>query len=202
MECFKRPVGLNRGLRLVVGGLLVLLLALAGTYAFIHGGGNFHEVEKGVLYRSSCLGEAGLEKAIAAHGVRSVLNLCGAQPGTPWYEGETKVARRHSVVFRDLPISANQVPEAAQLQAILDFLRDAPKPLLIHCRAGSDRTGLVCAMFVAARGGSYREADAQLGLYYGHFPYFGSKSIAMDITLDRIYERLSVRQVVDWSAVR
>ena len=192
----------NRCLRLFAGTLLVLFVGLVGAYAFVHGAGNFHTVEQGVLYRSSCMGEAGLENAIVKHGVKSVLNLCGAQPGSPWYEGETTVARRHAVLFRDLAISANQEPDPRQLQAILDFLRDAPRPMLIHCRAGSDRTGLACAMFVMSRGGEYREASAQLGLYYGHFPYLGSKSISMDITLARLYDQRSVRQVAEGLALR
>jgi hypothetical protein len=55
-------------------GLFALLL-VAGAYAYVHGRGNFHEVDKGVLFRSSRLGADGLEKAINQHGIKSVLNL-------------------------------------------------------------------------------------------------------------------------------
>ena len=85
---------------------------------------------------------------------------------------------------------------------LVEFLRDAPKPLLIHCRAGSDRTGLACAIYVAARGGSYHDAQEQLSLYYGHFPYFGSKSMAMDITLERFYESVASRRIAGQGEVR
>ena len=179
-------------------GLLALavLLFLGGAYGYVHGGGNFHEVEKGVLYRSSWLGAEGLEKAIARYGVKSVLNLCGEQPGDAWYDGETKVARRHGISFRSLAFSAKNELDAKQVAELVEALRDAPKPLLIHCRAGSDRTGLACAIYVAWRGGSYRDACEQLSLYYGHFPYFGSKSVAMDVTLERFYESVAGRRVV------
>jgi protein tyrosine phosphatase (PTP) superfamily phosphohydrolase (DUF442 family) len=182
--------------------ILTGLLVIVGAYAFVHGRGNFHEVENGVLYRSSRLGADGLKNAIARHGIKSVLNLCGPQPGVAWYDGEVQIARGHGVLFRDLAISANQALDPMQLAELLEVLRDAPKPLLIHCRAGSDRTGLACALFVAWRGGSYLEASEQLGLYYGHFPYLGSKSEAMDLTLARFFEPVSSQRVAGRSLIR
>jgi len=187
----------------VVGLLtLAVLLFLGGAYGYVHGGGNFHEVEKGVIYRSSWLGADGLEKAIARYGVKSVLNLCGEQPGDAWYDGETKVARQHGIVFRSLALSANTELDVKQVAALGEALREAPKPLLIHCRAGSDRTGLACAIYVASHGGSYRDACEQLSLYYGHFPYFGSKSVAMDVTLERFYESVAGRRVAGQAGAR
>jgi len=187
----------------VVGLLtLAVLLFLGGAYGYVHGGGNFHEVEKGVIYRSSWLGADGLEKAIDRYGVKSVLNLCGAQPGDAWYDGETKVARQHGIVFRSLALSANTELDVKQVAALGEALREAPKPLLIHCRAGSDRTGLACAIYVASHGGSYRDAREQLSLYYGHFPYFGSKSVAMDVTLERFYESVAGRRVAGQAGAR
>jgi len=187
-----------------IAGLLVcaVLLALGGAYAYVHGGGNFHEVKQGLVYRSSWLGDAGLEKAIARHGVKTVLNLCGEHPGDAWYDGETSVAQSHGIMFRSLAFSAQQALNAKQVTNLVDFLRDAPKPLLIHCRAGSDRTGLACALYVASQGGSYRDACKQLSLYYGHFPYFGSKSVAMDITLERFFVSVANRRVLRQTEVR
>ena len=187
----------------VVGLLAIaLLLFLGGAYAYVHGGGNFHEVEKGVVYRSSWLGSEKLEQAVDRLGVKSVLNLCGEQPGVAWYEGEVEVSRRRGVKFVSLALSANTALDASQVAKLAEVVRDAPKPLLIHCRAGSDRTGLASAVYVALRGGSLRDAQDQLSLYYGHFPYFGSKSVAMDITLERFYPSVANRQVVSQAGAR
>ncbi len=185
-------------------GLLMLgsSLLLVGAYAYVHGGGNFHEVDKGLVYRSSWLGAERLEQAVRQHGVKTVLNLCGRQTGAAWYEGEQAVARRQGLRLIDLPLSANSELTAAQVAEVLAVLRDAPKPIVIHCRAGSDRTGLACALYVGARGGSYQEACDQLSLYYGHFPFFGSKSVAMDVTLERFFERLAPVRVVSVAEAR
>lgn len=181
---------------------LVVLLALVGAYTWVHGGGNFYEVEKGAVYRSAWLGSEKLEQAIDRLGVKTVLNLCGEQPGVEWYEGEVEVSRRRGIKFVSMALSANTALDAAQLAKLTDALRDAPKPLLIHCRAGSDRTGLASAIYVATHGGSYHDAQKQLSLYYGHFPYFGSKSVAMDISLERFYESVAGRQVVSQTGSR
>ena len=198
----QRPTFVVKFARAVGSLLLVVLLALVGAYTWVHGGGNFHEVEQGTVYRSALLGSEKLEHAIDRLGVKTVLNLCGEQPGVEWYEGEVEVSRRRGVKFVSMGLSANTALDPAQMAKLTDALREAPKPLLIHCRAGSDRTGLASAIYVATHGGSYRDAQAQLSLYYGHFPYFGSKSVAMDITLERFYESVAGRRVAGQAEVR
>jgi len=192
----QRPAFIVRFARAVGSMFLVVLLALVGAYTWVHGGGNFHEVEKGTVYRSALLGSEKLEQAIDRLGVKTVLNLCGEQPGVEWYEGEVEVSRRRGIKFVSMSLSANVALDASQLAKLTDALRDAPKPLIIHCRAGSDRTGLASAIYVATHGGSYHDAQNQLSLYYGHFPYLGSKSAAMGISLQRFYETSAGRQVV------
>jgi protein tyrosine/serine phosphatase len=58
--------------------------------------------------------------------------------------------------------------------------------VLIHSKSGADRTGLAAAMFkyaIAAR--SVDEAKNQLSIRYGHFPYLGSGTSAMDASFQR-----------------
>jgi protein tyrosine/serine phosphatase len=155
-----------------------------------------------VVYRSSWLGSKKLEQAVDRLGVKTVLNLCGEQPGVEWYEGEVEVSRRRGIKFVSMSLSANVALDASQLAKLTDALRDAPKPLLIHCRAGSDRTGLASAIYVATHGGSYHEAREQLSLYYGHFPYLGSKSAAMGISLERFFESVAGRRVAGQAGSR
>lgn len=81
----------------------------------------------------------------------------------------------------DYPISAKRFVTAKQVAQILDIVRRAPKPLLVHCMSGADRAGLVSALYeYAIAGESAAEADDQLSLAYGHFPYLTSRSGAMD----------------------
>ena len=119
--------------------------------------GNFHTVKEGAFYRSAQLSKNELQSAIRDHKIRSVLNLRGAHPGQAWYDEELAVSQA------------------------LGIVRDAPKPLLVHCKSGADRTGLVSALYrFAGEGVSADQADRELSLVYGHFPYFPSRSKAMD----------------------
>lgn len=49
-------------------------------------------------------------------------------------------------------------------------MRSLPKPMLIRCRHGSDRTGLATALYLAAlTGASETGAEDQLSSRFGHF---------------------------------
>jgi len=62
----------------------------------------------------------------------------------------------------------------------------AERPILVHCRNGADRSGLVFAFYVAAIAhGSEWFAELQLTPLFGHIPFFLLQSYAMD----RSYER-------------
>jgi protein tyrosine/serine phosphatase len=148
--------------------------------------GNFHTVEDGQLYRSAQLSKAGFAAAIDAHGIRSVLNLRGANPDSAWYIDELAVTSERGVAHYDVGISARRPPTEAKISEILEILRTAPKPILVHCKSGADRAGLVSALYrYAVQSKSAAEAGAELSLRYGHFPWLTSKTVAMDESLDR-----------------
>ncbi|HTV88939.1 MAG TPA: dual specificity protein phosphatase family protein [Stellaceae bacterium] len=164
-------------------GLAVLGIAGAyGTYCgIIIYDGNFHAVQPGVLYRSAQMSRGELEMFARRYGIKAVLNLRGAHAGEAWYDGEIAAVRDLGIAHYDYPISAKRVVTRPQIEQILAIVRRAPKPLLIHCRSGADRSGLVAALYdYAIRGESTAEADRQLSLAYGHFPYLASRSGAMD----------------------
>jgi protein tyrosine/serine phosphatase len=170
--------------RALVTGALCLLLAggvIAACCGIIQYTGNIHAVEDGQLYRSAQLDRSQFEQVIKDHGIKSILNLRGDNAGESWYEDEISVAAALDVAHFDYGISARSPVTASQIREILRIVRDAPKPLLIHCRAGADRTGLVAALYVAKiENRTADEAAGQLSLVYGHFPYLMNKTRAMD----------------------
>jgi protein tyrosine/serine phosphatase len=70
-------------------------------------------------------------------------------------------------------------------------MQTAEKPILIHCKAGSDRTGLAAALYVAAvaKGGE-RKAEGQMSIAYGHFGIPFSPTYAMEETFEAIEAEL------------
>jgi protein tyrosine/serine phosphatase len=165
--------------------ILLLLLAIAITSAvfYIHRNDNFHVVDPGRFYRSAELKPSQIDKAIQQYGIKSILNLEGDKTGRPWYDAEKAIAADHGIVHYDYHLSAGKRLTPGQVDDVLAIVREAPKPILVHCKDGSDRTGLVAALYLAEI--LHRDPDAaydQLSLRYGHFKYLGSSTAAMDET--------------------
>lgn len=147
--------------------------------------GNFHAVDAGVIYRSAQPGPAELARYNRDHGIKSVLNLRGAHPGEGWYDREVGASQGLGMAHFDYALSAKRFVTASQIADLLKIIRQAPKPLLVHCQSGSDRAGLVSALYrVAIAGDVPQAAGRELSLVFGHFPYLTSRSGAMDASFD------------------
>jgi protein-tyrosine phosphatase len=154
--------------------LAVLYLASPGWF-----GANFHEVLPGRVYRSGQLSSAELERAIARYRLRSLINLRGAKPGREWYEKEAEVARRSGLMQEDLDLPPRRLPSRWSVLRLIELLERLPEPILIHCRAGSDRTGFASAVVRMTRGGETLErALSELSLTYGHLSGSPSAEVA------------------------
>ena len=166
--------------------IAVAAAAPASYVGYLQLSGNVHTVENATVYRSGQLNATDLDALIDSTGIRSILNLRGAHPDVAWYREEWDVARRRSIVYRSISISARNEPDVATMQEIEQAMADAPKPLLIHCMGGSDRTGLASAIYeYAIAGKSEGVAADQLSFAYGHFPWLGSSTGAMDRSFKR-----------------
>jgi undecaprenyl-diphosphatase len=173
-----------RRLGVSAGALLgAIVLAAGGIYGVVQSGGNLHPVEAGVVYRSAQLSGDSLDHVFREYGIRSVLNLRGNNAGKSWYDDEIRTARGDGLVHFDYALSAEHDVSPAQMAELVRLVSNAPKPLLIHCNAGADRTGLVSALYELSRGAPAAQAGAQLSLRYGHFPWLWSRTGAMDRSL-------------------
>lgn len=148
--------------------LVVALLMLAvGWFGGLHDSGNYHQVLAGEYYRSGQLSAPALSDRIARDGIRSVVNLRGSQPGKGWYDAELAATDAAGVAHYDIPMRSSKSVSAAEAERLLAILRDAPKPVLVHCEGGADRTGLATALYLAATGHPLDEAAGALSVRYG-----------------------------------
>ncbi len=167
---------------LVVLAGISLLVGTPAVYAgLLQLTGNIHTVEPNILYRSGQLDGDDLEAFIEAHGIRSILNLRNGSAKNFAAREENLVVATDGVEYHSVPISANRVPTMETMTTIRKIMASAPKPLLVHCKAGADRSGLAAAIFeYAVEKRSAKNAAGQLSFYYGHFPWFWSRTGAMD----------------------
>lgn len=154
-------------------------MAALGWVGWLQHSGNMHAVLAGQIYRSAQPSSAQLADWTRRHGFRSVLNLRGASDAD-WYRIERATAAHLNLRHADFAMRDSEVltPErAAALIALLDRL---PKPVLIHCKAGADRTGLAAALYLANQGQDEAIAEAQISFRYGHVSLPVSAAWPMD----------------------
>jgi protein-tyrosine phosphatase len=77
--------------------------------------------------------------ALKSLGIRSILSL-------RTFHSDSKEFERQGIVMYVCPMEAGSVT-AADLVVALRILKVAPKPVVVHCWHGSDRTGLVIAAY-------------------------------------------------------
>lgn len=154
----------------MAAGLGVAVLGLGGYLGWLRISGNHHTVIAGQLYRASQVTPGDLAAYRAEVGLAAVLNLRGAAPGAAWYDAEAAEAAALGVVQADFAMSAGTALTLAEAAQLVELMRSLPKPLLIHCKHGSDRTGLASALYLGAIAGQDEAtAEGQLSLRYGHF---------------------------------
>lgn len=147
--------------------------AIAGTAeaARVLVGGNFHTLVSGRVYRCSQPSPERLERLIRDYDIRTVINLRGCCAPAKWYLDECRVTSQRGVSQEDICLSAGRLPSIAEMRRLLDVLDHCEYPVLLHCRRGSDRTGLVSALVLLLQTDvGLDEARWQLGPRFGHIP--------------------------------
>lgn len=177
----------KRTMRAIGGAVLVLFLAVGGYIGALQLTNNLHAVVDGVLYRSAQPSAADIAQYQKTHGIKTIINLRGENRGSPWYDAEIAEAKLLGITHVDFRMSAKREltqAEAANLIAILDR---AEKPVLIHCNAGADRSGLASALYMAAVAKLGEDAaERQISIRYGHISLPISSTYAMDRTFEAL----------------
>lgn len=162
---------------------LAAAATVAGYAGLLVATGNFHVLVAGEAYRVAQPSPDRIRQIKADYGLASILNLLGENVGKPWYDAEAAAAREAGVTLLNFRMSAAGELNAAEVAKLIGIMRDAPKPLLIHCRNGADRSGIASALYLAALKGADEEtAEWQLSPLYGHVAIQGMPNFAMERT--------------------
>lgn len=103
---------------------------------------NFGVVERGKIYRSAQPDKQFLEKMKTEYGLKTIVVVGGGIK-----DFEKKFAQTHDITIYSLPMSTKKAPSDELVNRFLKIVRDEKLcPMLIHCKAGADRTGLMIAI--------------------------------------------------------
>lgn len=115
----------------------------------------------GEIYRSGQPSAEQLQQLTTRYGIRTIIKLNrGSDPAPP------------GVAVRHFPLDVLREPTPQQLSQIVEAIATSPKPLLIHCTHGEDRTGLIVALYRVHQGGSPDAAFTDM-MRHGFHPYRG-----------------------------
>jgi len=161
---------MTRTVRYLAYSLILLFAACTG----------YHEGMPGV-FRSPFQREEQLLRRLEDDQIKTILCLRGTGK-----RQSMRAADAHDAAFVFLPFSAKRLPRPDTLRQLWQFAETAERPVLVHCRAGVDRTGLALAVIELHDSGDLDRARSHLSFVpYGHIPAFGTDN--MDRVLD-LYE--------------
>jgi protein-tyrosine phosphatase len=170
----------NRRRRFTRRGLFALLTLLLSPLILLLRpwyDGNLGILDPGRAFRSAQPTHQ-LDRIIENHRLSSILNLRGGSSKDWWYTAEVATAEKNNVAFFDLPMSATRRPTRRELLLLIDVMNSCKYPLLIHCKAGADRTGLASAVYLMTQKNlSPREALNAFTIYHSHVPMFGAQHL-------------------------
>ena len=116
-----------------------------------------------------------LDRWIREKGLKTIINLRGRKEDERWFAREQDLALTHGIALHNFRLSPNELPGYLDIIFILEILMTAERPLLIHCRHGVDRTGLVSALALAIeKDPPLRELKDQFSWKYGVLPFYVS----------------------------
>jgi protein tyrosine/serine phosphatase len=135
-------------IRIVVVGVALLAFAATALWWAQAAGlpKRFAEVEPGALYRSGSVDPLQLAQLQSRYKVHTVLSLLN--PDAPESREEKAVCERLGIRWLNVGLKGNGESTPEQRDRIRELLDDdSLQPMLVHCAAGVNRTGLAVGMY-------------------------------------------------------
>ncbi|MGF1563652.1 MAG: beta-lactamase hydrolase domain-containing protein [Geminicoccaceae bacterium] len=159
---------------------------------------NEHEIAPGV-FRSAQPNPRDIAR-LARRGFKTIINLRGRRTaGEYWLE--KAACARHGIKLIDFTVTSRDAPDKAWIPQAKAIFEASEKPLLMHCKSGADRAGLMSVLYIhLAEGVPIDEARAQLSLRYGHIRQ--GRTGILDKFFDDylVYARKHALSFTDWVA--
>lgn len=130
---------------------------------------NFHWVVPGEAARAMQAWAGRLGPFLKARGIKAIINLRGRNDDLSWWKNETAIARAGGIAHLDAMLDSRKIPTRDMLVRLVDCFDTAPRPFLLKCSGGQDRTSFAAALYIIHRDGwgALETARKQ----YARFPY-------------------------------
>lgn len=135
--------------RALVLTLAIACIAVMGAWAWPHiVAKNFGTVVPGKIYRSGELTIAALADVVRDHDIKTIIDFGAFEEGSPRDNLEAKAAEALGVERHVLRLEGDGTGDPDMYLRALRIMTDpARQPVLIHCGAGSERTGCAVVLY-------------------------------------------------------
>jgi protein tyrosine phosphatase (PTP) superfamily phosphohydrolase (DUF442 family) len=107
---------------------------------------NFHKISD-EAYRSAQPTPSQIKKYSQKYGIKTILNLKGRNPKGPYWEFEKEMCDKLGIKIVNIGIKSRGIPSKEQIQEAKEVFESIEYPMWMHCKAGSDRTGIYANLF-------------------------------------------------------
>lgn len=134
---------------------------------------NFHWVVPGEAARAMQAWAGRLGPFLRQRGMRAIINLRGRNEDLGWWKKETAIANEAGIAHLDAMLDSRKLPTREMLVRLIESFDIAPRPFMLKCSGGQDRTSFAAALYLIHRDGwsALPSARAQFARFpYLHFP--------------------------------
>jgi len=155
---------------------------------------NFHKVDDGI-YRSAQMNPYTLKKYIKKYNLKTIITFRQDINKSPLSQMEKQVCEDMGIKFIRIGLTSRKLPNKDRLLVLKNAFESSPKPILMHCKAGSDRTSLASFLYLYWNG-KIEEAKKQFSFFkYGHIK--NSKAGIIDYCAEKFLES-GKKDVIKW----
>jgi protein tyrosine/serine phosphatase len=114
-------------------------------------------------------------RALARQGIRTLVNLRGERECGS-YRLEREACDRYGIALVDFSVvTSRRAPTFDDIMAVRALFDQVAYPMLMHCKSGADRTGLMSTLYCHFREGMpLAQARKHLSPLYGHWRWTGT----------------------------
>ena len=162
---------------------------------------NFHWVIPGEAARAMQAWAGGLGAFLRRRHIRAIINLRGRNDDLAWWKKETAIAKAGGIAHLDAMLDSRRLPTREMLERLIESFDTAPRPFMLKCSGGQDRTSFAAALYLIHRDGwqAMPAARAQFARFpYLHFPKTHQRWLKP--FLDFAQESASGRPLATWIA--
>lgn len=134
------------------------------------------------IYRSNQPSPRQIRKLAKNQGIKTILNLRG-ESERGYHLLESEACEQQGIELINLKMSSRRPPRKQAIEQLKEIFDSADKPLLLHCKSGADRAGLVSALYLLmTESGTVEQARKMLTLRFFHIK--SAKTGVLDAVLD------------------